>query len=194
MPVLDLEPNSSLPRAELIRLLRPRIGKALCGARVVAEGVLAAESRIDFVAVEPSGRVVTAVVGEAGGELAAIGRALAQRSWLEARLADWLQIAPQLGAVPGAGILATVLCPTLSEEARTLAAAQGDALRLARIQFVRNGAGLEILIETPPLPVAPGGDSESLPVAALAAPAPAFRTGLTDADLGLTREDYGEFE
>jgi len=192
--LFDFEPDASIPREELLLLLRERIEDAVPASRLIAEGILGAGSRIDFVAVEPSGRLAVLVVGEAGEDLAAIGRALAHRAWVEARLPDWLQLSPQLGASAQAGVCATVLCPSFSEDARVAATALGEStLRLLRYHFLRNGSGLQILVEKPPSPAviashgapAPPSNAELDPV---------FRTGLSDADLGMTGNERTEFE
>jgi hypothetical protein len=81
---------------------------------------LGANARIDFVAVEPPGRVVLILVGEDGEDLELIGRALAQRAWVEPRLRDWIQLGPNLGLMPNAGVRAILLCPAFRAE--TLAA------------------------------------------------------------------------
>jgi len=202
--LLDFDPNVSVPREELLQLLRHRIADAVPEGRLIAEGILGAESRIDFVAVEPSGRLAIVVVGETGEELEAIGRALAHRAWVEARLPDWLQIAPELGANALAGVCAYVLCPSFSADARTAAGALGGStLRLVRYHFVRNGSGLEILVEKPPLPNVTSADltgpemtskerGQAQP--AESPPEPVFRTTLTDADLGLSGDERSEFE
>ena len=162
--------------------------------RLIAEGILGADSRIDFVAVQPSGRVAVVVVGETGGELAAITRALAHRAWVEARLPDWLQLAPELGATALAGVCASVLCPSFSADARAAAAALGEStLQLVRYHYVRNGTELEILVEKPPLPAV------NVPARPSAHPSearlePVFRTTLTDADLGVSGDGRSEFE
>ena len=192
--MFDLEPNASIPREELLLLLRERIADALPESRLIAEGILGAESRIDFVAVEPSGRLAVLVVGESGEDLAAIGRALAHRAWVEARLPDWLQLSPQLGATAQAGVCATVLCPSFSDDARVAATALGEStLRLVRYHFVRNGSGLQILVEKPSHPPVVASNRTPAPPDG-AATEPVFRTGLTDADLGFTSDDRIEFE
>ncbi len=192
--MVEFEPNVSLPREELLRLLRERIADAVPGGRLIAEGILGAESRIDFVAVEPSGGVVLLVVGDRGEELAAIGRALAQRAWVEARIPDWLQLAPQLGVVALAGVRASVLCPSFSDDARAAAAALGEStLRLVRYHFLRNGTGLEILVEKSALSTA--NDAVHTPAEPPSAGSePVFRTGLSDADLGFSGDERREFE
>ena len=159
--------------------------------RVVAEGVLGADSNIDFVGIDPTGRVVLVFIGEEGGDLELVGRAIAQRAWVEPRIRDWLQLAPNLGLRPGAGTRAVLLCPSFRYETEAAAAALGDqALSLVRYRYLQNGGNLEILIEpigrdfargsTAPRPDHPG--------------APPFRTGLSHEDLGLTAEEFSEFE
>ena len=130
-------------------------------------------------------------VGEEGDELELIARAVAQRAWVEPRVRDWIQLAPTLGVRPGAGVRTVLLCPSFRHETEAAAAALGDqSVSLARYRCLSNGGNLEILIEpitravalrpTPPRPDQSGR--------------PAFRTGLNHEDLGLTAEEYVEFE
>jgi hypothetical protein len=175
-------------RTELLRGLRSRLGEVAPGLRVVAEGVLGADAPIDFVGVEPDGRALLVMVGEPGEDLELVARGLAQRSWVQARLADWLQLAPDLGLRPGSGVALLLVCPEFGPASRAAAGALGpDAPALAVYRCVRNGAGVEVLVE--PL-VAEG----ARPPARAGAPLPAFRTGLSDADLGITAAERSEFE
>jgi hypothetical protein len=178
-------------RPQLNEALRARLSEVVPGLRLIVEGALGADSRIDFVGVEPTGRVVLIFVGEEGDDLELIGRAVAQRAWVEPRIRDWIQLAPNLGVRPGAGTRAVLLCPSFRHETETAAAALGDqAVSLVRYRCLRNGGNLEILIEpiarevargtTPPRP-----DRSGLP---------AFRTGLSHEDLELTAEESVEFE
>ncbi len=178
-------------RPQLIEGLRTRLSEVVPALRLIAEGALGADSNIDFVGVEPTGRVVLILVGEEGDDLELIGRAVAQRAWVEPRIRDWIQLAPNLGLRPGAGVRAILLCPSFRHETETAAAALGDqAVSLVRYRCLQNGGNLEILTEpivrevargsTPPRP-----DHSSLP---------AFRTGLSHEDLGLTAEESIEFE
>jgi len=184
----DLSPVPALSRSELLREIRARLPSAAPGTRFVAEGVLAEESRIDFVGVSPQGGIDLVLVGEEGGELTLVALGLAQRAWVEARYTDWLQLAPELGLRPGAGVGLVLLCPSFGPESRAAARALGEgAPRLVRYRFIRNGAGLETLLE--PLDGRPA-----------AAPSPAkpassgFRTGLTDAMLNLSADERQAFE
>jgi hypothetical protein len=213
------------------------LSDALPSVRVIAQEVLGADAPIDFVAVEPQGRAITVLVGLPGQDLELIGLALAQRSWLAQRLGDWLQIAPDLGARPEAGVTACVICPSFGGPALAAAQALGtDVIRLVRYHTVRDASGVGVLLEgTPrqaesnahehaPHPARPSPEpseaswpldappqeqfaeprasasptrGESLAPEAHAGDVtstPAFRTGLSDDDLGLTSQERGEFE
>jgi hypothetical protein len=176
------------PRAELLRQLRPRIDELAPGLRVAAEGLLGAETRIDFVGVEASGRVVLVIVGTAEDDLALVARALAQKAWVEARLRDWRQLAPGLGLRPEAGVRVWLLAPRFRTESLAAARAAGG-IALASYRCVRNGAGTDALVEM----VGEAFETES-PAVASGRPLPPFRTGLADAELGLTVEERREFD
>jgi len=185
----DLSLTSLPPRADLLRQLRPRIDEIVPGLRVVAEGLLGAETRVDFVGVEASGRVVLVIVGTAEDDLALVARALAQRAWVEARLRDWLQLAPGLGMRPEAGVRVWLLAPRFRTESLAAARAAGG-IALATYRCVRNGGvGLDALVEA----VFEAGESEAPPAAAHRPPAQ-FRTGVSDAELGLTADERREFD
>ena len=192
MPEVTL--MASPPRPELLRHLSARLGELIPGARVLAERILGADARIDLVALEPTGRVALVLVGADGEDLELIGWGLAQRAWVQARLGDWLQLAPHLGARPEAGVKVWVICPRIRPEAVAAAAQLGpNAFGMAVYRCVHNGSSVETLVEAisggpPPRATPPP------PSTAHAIEAPAFRTSLTDADLGLTSEEIGEFE
>ena len=185
----DLALTSLPPRADLLRQLRPRIDEIAPGLRVVAEGLLGAETRVDFVGVEASGRVVLVMVGTAEDDLALVARGLAQRAWVEARLRDWLQLAPGLGMRPEAGVRVWLLAPRFRTESLAAARAAGG-IALATYRCVRNGGvGLDALVEA----VSEAGEVDA--PAAVAGHAPAqFRTGVSDAELGLTADERREFD
>ena len=182
------------PRPELLRQLSVRLDELIPGARVLAERILGAESRIDLVVLEPTGRVALVLVGADGEDLELVGRGLAQRAWVQARLGDWLQLAPHLGVRPEAGVKIWGICPSIRPEAVAAAAELGpDAFGMAVYRCVHNGSSMEILVEAlsggpPPRAVPPP------PSTVHSIEAPAFRTGLADADLGLTTEEIREFE
>ena len=189
----DIAVAAAPPRPHLIELIRPRLAELVPSVHIVAEGLLGAESTIDFVCVEPSGRIVLILLGDEGEDLELVGRALAQRAWVQPRVRDWVQLAPSLGARRGAGVRIVLLCASLRPETRAAAAAIGsDVISLARYRCLRNGADIHILLEpfsgppTATLPVDAGQRSAAAP--------PAFRTGLTDEDLGLSPEERHNLE
>lgn len=185
------------PREVLLRELRARIGELVSGGRVLAEDLLGLASRIDLVVAEPSGRAALVLVGGDSEGLALVGRAVAQRAWVEARLPDWLQLAPGLGLRPEAGVRALLLCPAFCAETRAAARALGgEALALISWRWIREGARTALLLQ----PEEGSERAAGPPRAALASPrsaaphAPVFRTGLSDADLGLSREEREALE
>lgn len=178
------------PRRELLRLLRASAAELWPALRVIAEDVLGADARIDWVALEPGGRACIALVADDGEDLALVARGLAQRAWLGPRLRDWLQIAPRIGLRPEAGVRALLFCPAFRSEALEAANALGaDALSLATYRCIRDGAGVSVLVE----PMRGPSGSEASAEAALP-PLEPFRTGLSDIDLGLSPDERREFE
>jgi hypothetical protein len=188
----ELTPAAPPPRDELLRQLRGRLGELIPGLRLVADCLLGAESTIDFVGIEPSGRAVLVLVGGEDEDLELVGLSLAHLAWVKPRLRDWLQLAPDLGIRPEAGGTVWLLCPSFRPEAVAAARTLGaDTLSLARYRYLRDAGKVEMLIETV------FGDRESPPREPAPPPPagpPAFRTGLSDADLGLSPEERSEFE
>lgn len=178
------------PREELLRRLLPRLPDVVPGLRLLAQDLLGHEGRIDFVAAEPGGRVVLVLVGEEDEDLELVGRALAQRRWVEQRLPDWLQLAPNLGVRPDAAIRVLLLCASLRPETVAAARALGsEQIGLARYRCLQNGAGVEAVVE---LELGDDQAVEREEPAAPSTPGPRFRTGLTDSDLGLSEAEQRE--
>jgi hypothetical protein len=180
--------TSPPPRAELLSQLRLRALESSPGMRIVAQGLLGEEGPIDFIGIEADGRVVLVLVGDAGEDLTLVARGLAQRAWVAPRIRDWLQIAPDLGARPEAGIRLVLYCPSFGTQSRSAARALGpDAPELIVYRCVRNGSGVQTLVEgleaaaPRPQPAAPPTPPPRTP--APSANPPVFRTALTDADL-----------
>jgi len=179
------------PRPVLRRSLRSRIADLDPSLRVIAEDVLGETSTIDLLAVDRKGGVVVLLIGDEGQDLELIARALALCAWVRPRVRDWLQLAPDLGLNPNAGVRALICCPAFQAETITTAGSLRPAvLKLARYQWVRNAGSETVLLEALPLPGAtPVSEREAgLPLE----PAP-FRTGLTEDDLDLSAEERGEF-
>jgi hypothetical protein len=180
----------ALPRrTELRAALRGRLGQLGRGLRPLAENVLGAEERIDFVAVDADGCTALVLVAEPGRELERLAEALAQRAWVGARLADWRQLAPEIPLRPEAGIRLVVLVAEIGPRFRAVASALGgDAPEVWLYRCVRNGAGLDVLLEPQ------GRDGEPSSPSRDRSPTAAFRSGLSDAQLGLTPEEIAEFD
>jgi len=180
----------SVPRrSELRNALRARLGQLGRGLHALAEDVLGADDRIDFVACDAEGRVAVLLVAEPGRELERLAEALAQRAWVGARLADWRQLAPELPLRSEAGVRAVVLVAEAGPRLQAVAAALGpEAPEVWLYRCVRNGAGLDVLLEPR------GRDVEAPPPSRNAPATAAFRSGLTDAQLGLSPEEIAEFD
>ena len=177
----------AMPRQELRDALR-RAKAFDPPLRILAEDVLGADSRIDFVAVDPSGCVVLVVIGDEGEDSQLLTRALAHRAWVRPRLRDWLQLGPDLEISASAPVVAAILCPSFSPATRAAADDLGpEVVQLSSCRSVRNGAASTVLLErlSPrPAPARPlAADHTSR-----------FRSGLSEADLGLTSEEAREFE
>ena len=136
------------------RAIAARLGQVVPGFRCLAEDLLADRSRVDLFGVDEGGRGVIASIGEREEDaLLLIGRALAQRSWVQERLPDWLKLAPALGVRPEAALAAVVLGPAFGSEALAATGAlPAGTLSLVAWRFVRNGAGSEVLLERVPVP------------------------------------------
>jgi hypothetical protein len=185
----DLNFTAPPSQPQLVELLRPRLGEVVPSIQLIAENMLGAGSLIDFVGVEPTGRVVVILIGSEGEDLELVGRGLAQRAWVEPRIRDWIQLAPNLGARPGAGVRVVLLCASFHAETEAAAAALGtNIFHLARYRCLRNNSSLEIVLE--PLSRA------TTPPPSRAAPTdlPPFRTGLTEDDLDLNDYERGDLE
>ena len=175
-------------RDELMRCLRTRLEDLGLSLRVIAEGMLGADSPIDFVTVDPSGRVQLVLVSTRGEDLALVGHALAQRAWVTPRLRDWLKLSPELGIRPERGVGVVLLAPSFGSG--VIAAAQAlepESAALATYRCVRNGGAVEVLLDTPAF--APAPRPKSPPPRAVSHDPTRFRTGLTDDDLGVSPEE-----
>ena len=185
----EIEFEAPLARSELRERLRGRLDALIPGLQLIAEDVLGAETRIDLVALDPQGRATLVLVADPGRELERVADALAQREWLAPRLADWRKLAPQLRLRPEAGTLALVVGSQFGSRARAVARALGEGVcELVVARAVRNGTATGLLLE--PLREAP----ERPALLRESGTRSLFRSGLTDAQLGLSPEERREFE
>lgn len=165
--------------------LRQSLGRLEPGLRVLAEDVLGLETSLDFVAADGTGRLVLVLVAEPGRELEAIADALAQCRFLAPRVKDWRKLAPELPLDPERGVRALVVAAEFGARARAAAEALGpERLELVRSRAVGSDGLDELeLRRLRERPARPAADE----------PASAFRTGLSDADLGLSAAERAEF-
>jgi hypothetical protein len=183
----ELRFAESPPPDERRRALRDALGTLVAGWRPLARDVLGVESRIDWVGRDGEGRCVIVLIAEVGEDLGLLAHGLAQREWVSARLADWVQLAPDAGLRPDAGVTVLLLAPSFSLATRAAVRSVGDSgLQLAKLRFVENGAGVTPLLEW----IDAGSSAGTHP----SLDAAGFRSGLSAADLDLTPEERAEFE
>jgi len=193
----DLSFTAPPPRPQLLREMRLALQAALPRLRIVAQEMLGAQTPIDFVGIETDGRLVLVVIAQDDQDLELLARGLAQRAWVEPRVADWLQLAPELGVRRQAGIRLLLLAPRFCTETEAAAQALGaEAPELWGYRCLNDGSGVAVLIEPPataprPAPLAVAAAPEGRPAAGRQS---SFRTGLSEADLGLTPAERREFE
>jgi hypothetical protein len=147
---LEPAPASRPDRSVLLRGLRERLGDLELSLRVIAEGILGADAPIDFVTVDPGGRVQLVLVSSQGEDPAVVGQALAQRDWVSLRLRDWLKLSPELGIRPERGVGVVLLAPSFSSG--VIAAAQAvepDAATLVSYRYGRAGDPVAVALDTP---------------------------------------------
>jgi hypothetical protein len=161
---------------------------------MLAERVRGMTTLIDLVARDSQGNVLIVLIGEEGEAAALLTRALAHRAWLEPRLRDWAQLAPQLDLAPDATVRALLLAPGFDGETRLAAESlTARIVDLATWRYLENEQQRAVLLER----VSAEGESASTRVTdapSNARPAPLFRSGLSESDLGLSPEELHELE
>jgi len=194
LPDFSIDVSHEVSR-EAVREQLPHLRPPL---RLLAEELLAEESTIDFVTVDPAGHVALLLLGKEGEDASLLTRGLAHRAWVKARLEDWRQLAPDLGLAADANVSAVLLCPSFRPETLTAAEALGDAVQLVLCCSVHSGGGdsrvvFETLTGPAPGPAARGPRTAPSAVSARRPEPTSFRSGLTEADLQLTADERLEF-
>lgn len=167
------------------RLLREAVGDWVPGWRPLAENLLGADARIDLVGCDARGAAVIALVDlEPDGDMALVAWGLAQRAWVEARLPDWAQLAPETGLSEGAGVRALLLAPRFRPAALEAAAAHPGLQPLVVHATGGTRGEPQLWIASP--------DGAGPPPAVRANGAAGFRSGLSAEDLDLTPDEIEE--
>jgi hypothetical protein len=188
----DREPGVPAARAELRQQIRDQLQALEPGLRVVAENVLGLASPIDLIAVDAKGSAVAVVIAGQGEDAEQFTRALAERSWLGPRVRDWAQLAPHLGIQTDMPPRIVLAAPDFAPETEAAAASlRAGVLRLVRYYEVAGANGRTLRLEHMVPRPAPGVVQPG-PQVPDAEPLPAFRSGLSESDLGLTVDDPAE--
>jgi hypothetical protein len=173
------------PDTVLRQELRARLGRLGAPLQLLAEDVLGEEDqRIDWVAVEPGGRLCVVLVGGPLDGEALLARGLAQRAWVQARIRDWQQLAPGLAARADLRPRLLLVAADFSRVAlRAAQEADAEAVRLARFRWepADDGRALDLRLELVGAAPAPSLAAAERPQPPLAS---VFRSGLDERDFG----------
>jgi hypothetical protein len=202
----ELEWEGQPARPSLRRAIRHRLRRFDPSLRVVAEGFMAEVSEIDLLAVGGEGEIISIRIGRGGDDRLLFTQALADLSWLQPRLADFLKLAPSLGLEPSAAPRALILCPDFARETEAaINACRPRSIELATYRCLRQQGQLSVLLDPrspsqqAPIARAPTGldpeDAQArteptspngpppLDQATESEPRSGFRTGLREVDL-----------
>lgn len=165
------------PRATLRRGFATSLRQLRLALELIAEDVVGEEdARIDWIAAGPDGRAWIVLLEHGRADATLLERGLVQRAWVEARVADWRQLAPSLalrdGLTPGVLLVAAEHDRSTRIAAREAA---GDAIRVVRWDGDPERPALAV--------VDPPARARQKPLHAAPQLRSVFRTGLTDADL-----------
>lgn len=189
--------------ATLRRSVRRQLEQMQPPLRTFAENILAEGSRIDLVTRDPLGAVVVVLIADPGEDLAVFTRALAHLNWVQQRIPDWLQFAPELDL--SSTVHALLLCPEFRPETIAAAHAIAPLVRLSRyrdlqqvsghllLEPVRGSSEPETRLHTAPPPAA---DTAASAASGQPEPPPRpseFRSGLSEFDLKITPAERSEF-
>ena len=166
--------------------------------RVIAQGVLGLEDRIDLIALDGRGRIVVALLGLAGeDDRMLLTRLIAQRAWVDARTADWAQLAPELELDPGAHVRGVLMAPDFCAQTRASVAQLDDlGIELIRYTSLRSRGRPQVVL-TPVESAGPGFSRSTPPGLRVGRPKPSgavFRSGLSEEDLGLASRQFRDLD
>ncbi|MGH0038109.1 MAG: hypothetical protein ACQGVK_24015 [Myxococcota bacterium] len=189
------EPEEGPPRERCVvrREVGRRLGDLEAGLEPVAEDLLGGSGPIDWLARDRHDRAVIVLIGDPGQDAALFTRGLAERTWVEQRIPDWLKLSPHLGLSPDRGVRCWLVCPDFAPETRAAhEALAGDAPDLARLAWCRRGGDLQAFLEPQPRALRAGAPAHDRAPAEPAAGA-RFRSGLREDDFDFSEAERKAF-
>jgi len=179
--------------AELQAQMRAEVEHLDPAWRVIAEGVLGLEDRIDLLAIDGRGRIVVTLLGLAGeDDRMLLTRLIAQRAWVMARTGDWAQLAPELELDPEAPVRGVLMAPDFCAQTRaSVAQLEELGLELIRYSSLRSRGRPQLVLSPVDIPH-PGFSKKETLSPRPGRPKPSgsvFRSGLSEEDLGLANPD-----
>lgn len=114
----ELEWDVAAERPSLRRAVRHALRRHDASIRVVAEGFMSLESKIDLLAVGGEGELISIRIGGLGEDAEALTRTLADLAWLRPRTEDLLKLSPGLGIEPSIEPRALLICPDFQAETK----------------------------------------------------------------------------
>ncbi|MEE3326057.1 MAG: hypothetical protein VX252_01845 [Myxococcota bacterium] len=191
MSEVQLTPPHSA--AELQAQVRAEVEHLDPAWRVIAEGILGLEDRIDLIAIDGRGRIVVILLGLAGeDDRTGLTRLIAQRAWVAERLGDWAQLAPELELDADAPVRGVLMASEFSAQTRASLKELGDlSLELIRYTSLRSRGRPQIVLSPLEASTSPVFNQEAQDPS-LGRPKPSgsvFRSGLSEEDLGLASPD-----
>ena len=194
MSEIQLTPPRSA--AELQAQIRAEVEHLDPAWRVIAQGVLGLEDRIDLIAIDGRGRLVVTLLGLAGDDdRVLLTRLIAQRAWVTARMGDWAQLAPELELDPEAPVRGVMMAPDFCTQTReSVTQLEELGLELIRYTSLRSRGRPQLVLSPMEISNARFSDTETRgPRPGRAKPSGSvFRSGLSEEDLGLASPDVRE--
>lgn len=146
---MNWESNPSRPA--LRRAIRHRAREFDRPCRIFAEDFLAAESRIDLLAVGEEGEIVSIRIGIGDDDALLLTRSLSDLAWLRDRQGDLRKLAPDLGIEASAQPRAVLVCSEFAPETSgAVESVRDGALTLLRYRAYREQGHLSVLLEDQP--------------------------------------------
>lgn len=147
-PLAELKWDVAIERPSLRRAIRHRIRELKRPCRFAAENFLAANSRMDWLAVGLEGELVSLRIGIADNDAELLTRALGDLDWLRDRGEDLAKLVPDLGIEPSAESRAVLLCPRFQDDTRAaVRALPPGCIELVSYRCYRLRGQLEVVLD-----------------------------------------------